>query len=164
MNEIPVAGFCISAFVILEKTGNPSEVVMGHLIPEADWNHIGALDYERAERNSKGWMLPSSHLLLEESPQEAGQRILREQLGIEDQQLTGPLVFSEAYSSNKVWDRAPNKHWDLEFLFQGKRDQVNPHSAWRDIRFVDLRQTKQEEMARNHEDILAHIGKWDAQH
>ncbi len=160
MNEVPEAGLCISAFVLLSKTGSPDEVVMGHVNPEADWNHIGALDHERAERHSKGWMLPSSHLLLEESPEDAARRILKEQLGVEAQQLTKPEVFSEAYSSGKVWETAPLKHWDLQFIFQGERTNINPHPAWRDLTFVDLRMTKKEDMARFHEDILAHVGKW----
>ena len=162
MNEIPEAGICLSAFVILCKQGSPNEVVMGHLNPEADWQHIGALDRERAERNSKGWMLPSSHLLLEESPEEAARRILKEQVGVENQEVTKPEVFSEAYSSGKVWDRTPLKHWDLEFIFQCEIANIKPHPAWRDLAFVDLRKIKKEEMARFHEDILAHAGKWSS--
>ncbi len=160
MNEIPEAGLCISAFILLSKTGSPGEVVMGHLNPEADWNHIGALDHERAARNSKGWMLPSSHLLLEESPDDAARRILREQLGVEVQQLTKPEVFSEAYSSGKVWETAPQNHWDLQFIFQGEISSLNPHPAWKDLGFVDLRTIKKKDMARFHEDILGHVGKW----
>ncbi len=160
VNEIPEGGICLSAFVILSKIERPDEVVMGHLNPEVDWNHIGALDRERAERNSNGWMLPSSHLLLEESPDEAARRILKEQLGIEGQQLSKPEVFSEAYSSGKVWETEPFKHWDLQFIFQGETESIHPHPAWRDLTFVDLRRTKKEDMARFHEDILAHVGKW----
>lgn len=163
MNEIPEAGLCLSVFIILTKAGSPDEVLLGHLNPRADWEHIGALDPERAERNSKGWMLPSSHLMLEESPQEATNRILREQLGLEAQQLNEPRVFSEAYSSGKVWDSAPYKHWDIEFIFQGERNEIRPHPTWRELKFVDLRQTKKEEMARYHEDILAHVGLWKSQ-
>ncbi len=160
MNEIPDAGLCLSAFIILSRAGHPEEVVLGHLNTEADWEHIGALDCERAERNSKGWMLPSSHLLLEESPKEAARRILTEQLGLEDQQLNGPVVFSEATSTGKVWDVTPYKHWDIEFIFRGERNEVMPHPAWRELRFVDLSQTTMDEMARYHEDILAHVGLW----
>ncbi len=160
MNEVPEAGLCISAFIILNKIASPDEVVMGHLNPEADWNHIGALDHERAERHSKGWMLPSSHLLLEESPDDAARRILREQLGVEDQKLTRPEVFSEAYSSGKVWETAPLNHWDLQFIFQGETSSLSQHPAWRDLGFVDLRTIKKKDMARFHEDILAHVGRW----
>lgn len=160
MNEIPEGGFCISAFVIISRKDSPDEVLLGHLNLDADWQHIGALDRERAERNAKGWMIPSSHLLLEESPQDTAERILLEQLGITHQKLQGPSVFSEAYSQGKARNAGTVKHWDLEFVFQGERSDIAAHPAWRELRFVDLRRTKTEDMARLHEDILAHIGKW----
>lgn len=152
MNEIPEGGLCISTFVIISKTGNPQHVLMGRINKKAPWDHIGALDPERVERHSKGWMLPSSALLLGESPQEAAQRILEEQLGLIDQRLEGPLVFSEAYG--------PASHWDLEFLFLGERDKAPSHEVWSELKFVDLTKALKEEIARSHEDILAHVQKW----
>lgn len=126
---------------------------MGRLNPDAPWEHLGALDRERAETHSKGWMLPSSQLILFESPEEAASRILTEQLSITDQKLTGPYVFSEVYG--------PRNHWDLEFIFVGERDEVPKNDAWSELKFVDSDAVKKEDIARSHEDILAHIGKWN---
>ena len=152
IKEIPEGGFCISAFVIVSKTGNQNQVLMGHINKTARWDHIGGLDQERVARHSKGWMLPSSGLLWCESPQDAAQRILKEQLGLMDQKLDGPLIFSEVYGS-------PD-HWDLEFLFLGERDKPPSHEAWSELKFIDLTETRKEEIARLHEDILAHVRKW----
>ncbi len=63
IDEIPEGGFCLSAFLVVSKTGRPNHVLLGRLNPEAPWDYVGALDRERAERNSKGWMVPSSHLI-----------------------------------------------------------------------------------------------------
>src|SRR5437899_7384215 len=87
--EIPEGGICLSAFLVISQTGHPERILMGHLNPSGSWDHIGALDAERAEMNSKGWMLPSSHLMLGASPQGAAERILKEQLGLPAQGLTG---------------------------------------------------------------------------
>lgn len=152
LNEIPEGGFCISSFVIISETGSPYHVLMGRLNKNAPWDHVGALDTERIERLSKGWMLPSSGLLFGESPQDAAQRILKEQLGISDQTLQGPLVFSETYGHRN--------HWDLEFLFLGERGKVPKHEVWSELQFVDLTKTTKEEIARSHEDILARVNKW----
>ena len=152
LSEIPVGGFCISTFVILSKTGSPRHVLMGRLNRNAAWDHIGALDPERITRHSKGWMLPSSGLLFGESPREAARRILSEQLGISDQSLEGPEVSSEAYGSPT--------HWDLEFIFLGECKEAPKHEAWSELKFVDLSKTSKEEVARSHEDILAHVHKW----
>ena len=97
-------------------------------------------------------MLPSSHLVLLESPQEAAARILREQLSIPDQKLEGPLAFSEVYG--------PRNHWDFLFVFTGERDEVPGSDAWSERRFVDLDAAKKEDFARSHEDVLALAGRW----
>ncbi|MDV3294052.1 MAG: NUDIX hydrolase [Nitrososphaerales archaeon] len=152
IEQIPDGGFCLSSFVILTRTGKPNEVLLGKLDVNGPWDRVGALDKERAERNSKGWMLPASQLIYGESPQEAAKRILSEQLGLHDQKLDGPLVFSEVYG--------PKNHWDLEFLFTGERAEVGPHAAWRELGFVDMRKLRKEDFARSHEDILAHLGNW----
>jgi ADP-ribose pyrophosphatase YjhB (NUDIX family) len=152
MSEVPEGGLCISTFLIISETGSPQHVLMGRINKKAPWDHIGALDAGRVERHSKGWMLPSSALLLGEPPHEAAQRILKEQLRLTDQRLEGPLVFSEAYG-------APS-HWDLEFLFLGERGEVPSLGVWSELKFVDLTKTRKEEIARSHEDILAHVQKW----
>lgn len=160
MKDIPEGGLCLSVFLVISRIGNPHEVVMGHINSSADWAHIGALIMKGADEISRDWMLPSSQLIIHESPEEASRRILREQLGLTNQKLEGPLVFSEAYSNGKGWDISPLKHWDLEFIFQGERMDIAPHPAWRKLRFVDLEEIREETIARSHEDILAHIGKW----
>jgi len=150
--EIPEGGFCLSAFLVISEPGKQGHVLMGHLDTSAPWDHIGALDAERAEANSQGWMLPSSHLLVGESPEAAAERILKEQVGIPDLPLDGPYVFSEVYGSKN--------HWDLEFVFVGERDQIGGHPAWKELQFVDVNETPRDQIARYHEDILAHIGRW----
>ena len=156
MSEIPQGGICLSAFIVLSKRKNKHLVLMGRLSKKAAWDHIGGLDEERVERNSKGWMLPSSHLMLGEGPLDAARRIMREQLGLVKQRIEGPRVFSEVYTPGRHWER----HWDLEFVYLGVRETVPTHEAWSELRFVDLRHTGKEEIARSHEDILAHVGVW----
>jgi hypothetical protein len=155
MRDIPEGEFCISTFLIISKKGNPNHVLLGHIDKNASWDHLGALDSERVERHSKGWMLPSSALILGESPINAAERILSEQLGLSDQKLRGSLIFSEMYG--------PLNHWDLEFLYLGERDQSPGHPAWSDLRFVDLSTIREIDVARSHADILAHVGKWNQQ-
>ncbi len=155
--EVPEGGFCLSAFLLITERGHADRVLMGRLDPAAPWDHIGALDPNRALTNSKGWMLPSSHLILRESPQDAAHRILREQLGLEHLPLSDAEVVSETYPSAR---KAELPHWDLEFLFRGEvgADAVPKATAWRDLRFVDLARTTKAEIARSHEDILASAG------
>ncbi|HYY47870.1 MAG TPA: NUDIX hydrolase [Thermoplasmata archaeon] len=151
--EIPEGGICLSAFLVINEAGHPERILMGHLDPSAPWDHIGALDPERAEANRHGWMLPSSHLMLGESPEAAAERILKEQLGPPMVELEGPYVYSEVYGAKN--------HWDLHFVFLGERDRVAQHPAWSELAFVDVNATPRDQIARYHEDILALVGRWD---
>ncbi len=158
ITEIPDSGVCLSAFLILTETGEPSRVLMGRMNPEAPWDHIGALDPKRVEVHSRGWMLPSSHLIYLESPQDAARRIAREQLELPDIELSGPQVESEAYAP-KRFPGSP-RHWDIEFLFRGElaASAVPRAAAWKELSFVDLRRTTKAEIARSHEDVIESAG------
>jgi len=158
ITEIPVGGVCLSAFLIVTEVGNPKKVLMGHMNAEAPWDHIGALDPSRVEVHSRGWMLPSSHLIFQESPQDAARRIAREQLELPDLTFSEPKVVSEAYTP-KRFPNAPT-HWDIEFLFRTEipgEDLPRPE-AWAQLEFVDLRRTAKSEIARSHEDVIESAG------
>lgn len=148
MSETPEGGFCLSSFVLLMDGGG--RVLMGKLNPDYDWEHIGALDEERKIRHSSGWMLPSSHLMVGEAPEAAARRILREQLGIESLELTGPTVISETYRTSPA--RSAD-HWDIEFVFSGRYDKTVKHPAWKELAYVDPN-ADDGQFARNHQDIL----------
>jgi len=159
MAEVPEGGVFISAFLVISDIENPNSALMGHLNPEAPWDHLGALDSSRIEIHSKGWMLPSSHLIVYESPQDAAKRILREQLEISITDLYGPQVVSETYTPKRFPGLA--RHWDIEFIFRGELPRGNVPvrtNAWTDLNFVDLNFVKRSEIARSHEDILGSSG------
>ena len=151
MNTVPQGGMCISAFLVISKKGEPGNVLMGRLNKNADWDHIGALDKKRVERFAAGWMLPSSHLILFETPEGAVRRILREQLGVRNQSLEGPLAFADTSGTSN--------HWDIGFIFNGEREAAPSSAAWDEIRFVDVAKLKRDEMVRSQLDVLAYAGK-----
>src|SRR5579872_5626612 len=111
LKEIPPGGICLSSFLIVRDDGR---VLMGMIDAGAPWDHLGALDSKRIEMHSKGWMLPSSHLIVHESPQRAAKRIAVEQLELPDLVITEPRVVSEVYPPRYFPDQS--EHWDLEFI------------------------------------------------
>jgi ADP-ribose pyrophosphatase YjhB (NUDIX family) len=162
ISEVPADGFCISAFLIIRDADNPRDVLMGQINPNANWDHIGALTPDRIEAHSKGWMLPSCHLLYGESPSDAALRIAREQLGFDAEglHLSEPRVYSEVYAPKRHPER--KEHWDLQFLFEarmrrGELSGTNMPNVWRKLEFVDIDSVSKNEIARSHEDILARI-------
>jgi ADP-ribose pyrophosphatase YjhB (NUDIX family) len=151
MNTLPQGGMCISAFLVISKKGDQGGVLMGRLNKNAEWDHIGALDGKRVERFASGWMLPSSHLILFETPEGAARRILREQLGIRNQSLDGPLTFADTSGTSN--------HWDLGFIFTGEREAAPSSAAWDELKFVDVAKLKRDEIVRSQLDVLAYAGK-----
>lgn len=155
MRKMPEGGMCISAFVIISKRGDPESVLMGKINKSANWDHIGALDKKRVERHSGGWMLPSSHLMLYETPEEAARRILREQLNIRGMKVDGPLTFVDTSGTEN--------HWDIGFIYTGERDVTPKSEAWRELAFVNTTGLKREDVVRSQIDVLAYAGKWKQQ-
>jgi len=158
MPEVPEGGLCLSAFLILHEPGHADRVLMGRLNPAAPWDHIGALDASRTAVHSRGWMLPSSHLILNESPEAAARRIAEEQLERSDLSFSEPKVVSEVYTPRRFPDTV--RHWDLEFLFRGEwpGGAAPKAAAWTELRFIDLAATPRADIARSHEDILESAG------
>ena len=150
MDRIPEGGMCLSVFLVLWHVDR-RRVLLGKVNPDHDWVRAGALSRESAEKASGRWMLPSSHLLLYESAEDAAERVLREQLGLgwNDLKSREFHVFSEAYGKPK--------HWDTEFVFQGEIVQAPKGPAWRGLKFVDVSALPDAEFARNHQDILAEL-------
>src|SRR5271154_854634 len=134
MSSVPEGGLCISAFLVISKKGEERQVLMGRLNKNAEWDHLGALDGKRRERFASGWMLPSSHLILFETPEGAARRILREQLAIRNQALDGPLAFADTSGTSN--------HWDVGFIFTGEREAAPSNAAWDELKFVEVDSVK----------------------
>lgn len=152
MSVLPRDGLCLSSFVML--VNSQGKVLMGKLNPDFGWDHIGSLDDDRKMRHASGWMLPACHLMLGESPHDAAQRILKEQLGLSGIQLAAPEVYSETYTPSTAGDIG---HWDIEFVFKGKHDQAVEHPAWKELAYVDPN-APEAEFARSHQDVLRNAG------
>ena len=158
LSAVPESGFCISAFLIIRPSAGGHGVLMGHINPEGPWDHIGALDPDRIEAHRHGWMLPSSHLIYGESPDECAKRIAREQLAMDDMRFEGPAIYSEVYEPRRHPGR--KNHWDLEFMYTGQTDRERlhpPRGIWADLKFVDPSAVQTGDIARSHEDILARL-------
>ncbi len=156
-SPVPRSGLCLSAFVVVRPSGVGGLALLGKIRPSADWGRIGALDAERVARMSSLWMLPSSHLILYESPEEAARRIVREQLGTELPDLAGPVVLSDVSPRPEAPD---DPHWDLGFVFEGRWPTTRfPEApAFAELAFVDVARTRRSEIGRGHADVLDRAG------
>ncbi len=158
MPDVPKDGLCLSAFVVLTSREHPSRILLGKLNPAASWDHLGALDPGRLQAWGDRWMLPASHLLYLEAPDDAAKRILDELTGLRPRTLEGPKVTSEVYAPERHPDA--KEHWDLEFIYRGvaSEAELRPLEAWKELRFVDVSALGAGSMARAQDDILRSAG------
>jgi len=102
-------------------------------------------------------MLPSSHLIVHESPQDAAARIALEQLELNDLVISEPKVVSEVYPPKYFPDF--DEHWDLEFISFSSCDAERIPSRSRAFKELKLFETpKRSEIVRSHEDVLSSAG------
>jgi hypothetical protein len=155
---VPDDGMCLSAFLVVRPADRPGDVLLGHLDPAADWARIGGIDPSRLAQIGERWMLPSSQLLLFESPATAAERIATEQLGTNLPGLEGPRIFSEAY--RRPGGTAADPHWDLQFVFEASwPSRTFPTSpAFRELAFVEIARTPRASIARSQADVLELVG------
>jgi len=159
VSVVPALGMCLSAFLVLSPPGTPGTVLLGRIDPRANWEELGALDTERLASVQAGWMLPSSHLMLYESPHDAARRIAHEQLARPDLRLDAPTVVSDA--SPRADAAREEMHWDLGFIFSGEWPRVSgsPPAPWSRLELVDLSGVRPSDIVRGQADILVGAGR-----
>jgi 8-oxo-dGTP pyrophosphatase MutT (NUDIX family) len=159
LEPLPGDGMCLSAFVLLSPESDANKLLFGMVRPEAKgWLAAGGLDMNRAARSRGKWMLPSSHLLVFESPDDAAKRVLREQLGVPGTPLHPPIIVSETYARGP--EAGPDPHWDLHFIYRLSAPAQPPGipSLWERLEFVEPRSLDPTMFARGHGDILELAG------
>gem|GEM_PF-185469 len=156
IHELPAEDICLSTFLIFSPPGDPKQVLVGRMNPEAPWDHLAGLATNEVEINQDRWVLPASHLLFGEGPNRAATRILHEQLGNLSATWDPPILDSQLY----VPHGQRTKHWDLQFIYRGRlaSSRLPSLRPWSKLRLVDLSEAKASEFGRSHEDVLTSLG------
>lgn len=155
---VPSDGMCLSAYLVVRPPSDERKVLLGRLDPSAEWLEVGGLTPDRVRSIGDRWMLPSCHLLLLESPDDAARRIAREQLASELPRVEGLSVHSEGY--RRPGETEGDPHWDLQFVYRVRWSSDRPPVApvWRELAFRDLDRLPREEIARAQGDVLDLVG------
>jgi len=155
---VPDDGLCLNAFLLLSPVDDAHQVLLGMVDPQAPWREIGGVSAQRLAGLSNRWMLPSRQLFLFESPQDASRTILREQLELDEVELAGPSVFSEAWTRPNP--AGTGQHWDLHFVFRGRwpEGRAVRASPWLKLAFHDPSRLDRSTVGRSHADVLGLAG------
>jgi ADP-ribose pyrophosphatase YjhB (NUDIX family) len=157
--HIPRGGFCVSAFLIVRN--RRGEVLLGQPKVHRDWPEKGCLPIWRVNdvRTENGWILPASHFLMEESPEHAAKRIMRDWAGISQGRPRLLGVESEVMPTKAMIGSGRNRHrinhWALCFVYELRTYRPpRPPRGWAELRFVPVRELKTVHIGRNHGDLL----------
>lgn len=162
LRHIPRAGLCLSTFVIARR-GN--SILLGRPLASAAWPEKGGFPKHQAEQLEKEgtWLLPATHLLMDETPDDSARRIACEWAG-----LSGKTRFVTVQSHLRL--RKPGQmgytmlrkklnHWDICFIYE-MRTKALPKAKpwWSEMRFFSTREILKITLGRGHIDILKEAG------
>ena len=157
MFHVPKAGLCLSSFLIVRKGG---AILLGRPHANASWPEKGGYPERHAaviERDGS-WLLPATHLLMEESPDHAARRIANEWAGVGGtprfvavQSHIRPQLRSKPRSKRK----AGLNHWDICFIYElNTKQKPRARSWWSETRFFPPREVRRMKLSRGHKDVL----------
>lgn len=154
LNHVPESGVCVSAFIIARKG---KSILVGRPRGVNDWAERGGFPTWRAKRLEKegAWLLPATHLLMEEPPDMAARRIAHQWGG-----LTGTPRFLEFQSHTRPslqvgGPKQRARHWDLCFVYEMKAHDVPRLKPWwSEMKFATPAEIRRMKMGRGHKDIL----------
>jgi len=155
--HVPKAGLCLSSFVVVRRG---DAVLLGRPKTDRAWPERGGFPLDRAKdlEADGSWLLPATHLLMEESPHDAAKRIARDWAG-----LRGTPRFVAVQSHlrpGRRWDsKHEGNHWDVCFVYELKvRRGPTPMPWWSEMRFIPARTLPTMKVGRGHLDVLEEAG------
>jgi len=147
----PRAGVCISAFLIARR-GN--SILLGLPRMHDSWTGKGGYaKWRLAEPEMQNaWLLPATHLRMEEHPDDAARRISYEWTGLKGKPQ---LVTIQSHLRR----RRNGNHWDLCFVYEMHvRALPKCKPWWSEMRFVRSEEILKMKLGRGHKDILREAG------
>ncbi|HKN06139.1 MAG TPA: NUDIX hydrolase [Thermoplasmata archaeon] len=158
-SHVPVGGFCVSAFLIVRN--RRGDVLLGQPKEHHDWPEKGCLPIWRVRdvRKENGWILPASHFLMDEAPEDAATRIMRgwagisvgkpRLLGVESEVMPTGAKIGSGRTRRRV------NHWALCFIYELKTNRLpRPPRAWAELKFVPVGELGTIHIGRSHGDLL----------
>jgi len=150
-------GLCLSAFLVA-KHGN--SILVGRPHVHDAWPEKGAypkwqaLELEKEET----WLLPATHLLMEESPDHAARRIAHQWVGLRGNPRF--VMVQSHLRPLRLWNlKLKGNHWDICFVYElHPKGPIHHKPWWSEIRFVSPSEILKIKFGRGHRDILEEAG------
>jgi hypothetical protein len=160
--HVPPGGLCLSAFVLIRN--RKGEVLFGRPRVDRAWPDQGGVGMWRVREfvRSGEWELPATHLLMEEDPARAAQRIARSWGGLPKSTPTLVAVDSSRSPSGSWVGSGRNRrrvyHWMIGFVYELRTARKpRPFRGWAETKFVPLNELGALTIGRGHRDFLRYL-------
>jgi len=157
--HVPRAGLCLSAFVVIRKKGS---ILLGRPHTHESWPEKGGFPKRHATRleRERSWLLPATHLLMEEAPDRAAQRITNQWAGMRG---VPKFVMVQSHLRPSEYARKSGhvklNHWDICFVYElNTRTNPKPKPWWSETRFFLPSEIRRMKLGRGHKDVLKASG------
>ena len=149
--NVPKGGTCLSSFLVLKGSGG---ILLGKMAKPEIWVEKFFVGEQFAPKYaaSNKWLLPASHLMFGERPEDAAKRVLNEQLGLKPTKLKLREVQSHLAQDTNDPEGA---HWDICFVYEGTlKGKAHPQEWFSELKFVKPKGITSEDFTRGHGDVL----------
>ncbi len=145
------AAICISSFLV---SVDDEGVLVGRIQDPVRWMSMDRIVSGEAFRGDR-WVLPATHLLMGEHPEEAARRIVDEQLGARchDLKLWRVLSFAAPMPS-----RGQELHWDLCFVYTAELEVTAVPTNFSELRRLPPSELSGDVFSRGHGEVLESLG------
>jgi ADP-ribose pyrophosphatase YjhB (NUDIX family) len=162
--HVPAGGLCLSVFLVVRN--RKGEVLLGRPRRHRAWPEQGCLPYWRLAPliENDAWVLPASHLLMEEHPDRAARRVARvwARLPRAHPQLvaldSSPMPTGRSTGRGRA--RRMIRHWAVGFVYEVQTNSP-PGSApwWSELRYFSSAELRRLRIGRSHRDLIRYALK-----
>ncbi|HME18293.1 MAG TPA: hypothetical protein VKF15_00980 [Nitrososphaerales archaeon] len=160
--NVPPGGVCLSSFVLVRSGG---KVLVGKMTKPQVWiDRFFVGEKFAPEYLASGkYLLPARHLAWYESPLEAAESVVRDQVKLRIPKKSIRLVEVQSHLRGDVSSSERPPHWDICFVYEAKVPaesirQLKTPPWFRDLHFVAMSSLSADDFTRGHGDILQEVG------
>jgi len=144
---------CLSTFIVARRRDC---ILLGLPRGHDAWPEKGGYSkWQALELEKEGaWLLPATHLLMEESPDRAAKRIAHEWAGLKGNPRF--VMVQSHLRPLRLWNpKLKGNHWDICFVYElHPRGPIRLKPWWSEMRFVPLSEIRSMNLGRGHRDVL----------
>jgi ADP-ribose pyrophosphatase YjhB (NUDIX family) len=160
--NVPPGGTCLSSFVAITSG---SHILVGKMARPDIWveRFMTGPKYAPVYANSGKYILPARHLAWYESPMEAAESIIRDQLLLKVPRSKISLIEVQSHVSGDVQNKDEPPHWDICFVYRvelplGQAKRLKSIEWFEDLGFKPRSSLAADDFTRGHGDVLEQAG------